>query len=1224
MRRSPATRRLGRRLGAVTAGLAIFAMVVSTTAAHASEPIRQAPIPEVPQKQNVTVTVNDDLLRAVAASGATLPLTLVTGDKVYVGIDADGKPVVRDIESAPRPDGSDVVFHTLTRMGSVHVVPNDALSLLGNGVLDWGLFDLTKLATLVASGKVGEVPVLVTYTGKAAVDEAPKVAGATGGKALRSINGRSLAIAGDGRWWQDVRGKTAPGAATARSAGSLAGVKKVWLNELARISLESSVPQIGANIAWSRGYDGTGVSVAVLDSGIDPNHPDVAGRIVEQVDFSGNPQGPRDGHGHGTHVAATILGTGAASDGLRKGVAPGAQLRVGKICNDGGSCALDAIIAGMEWAAHSGSKVVNMSIGGSATDGTDPMSQSLNQLSRDTGTLFVVAAGNNGPQSGTVSAPGVADEALTVAAVDKEDAMADFSSRGPRVGDGAAKPDIAAPGVNIVAARAAGTAMGTVVDEHYTTASGTSMATPHVAGAAAIVAQQHPDLTGQEIKALLMGTATDLGHDVYAQGVGRVNVGTAVDPTIIANGSLSFGRLAYPHSPQVKKVTYTNHTDQAITLQLTTSISSGEQPAPAGLFTVSSGEVVVPGNGSAEVSVTVDGRVLGTDGVFGRYTGLLNAHDPTGTLRATTRVSTFLEPERFALTMNVVPPAGATTVRYGNAVFLPVDDQVLLHDGPVGMDGADTMTAPLFGGVYSAAVAVEWQDKAGEWHTAIPAVAEVRLTKATTVTLDLRKAKPVRVQPPVPTETYDAYSYFERTSATGAWGMTAELRAGYGADEPNWWALPTGKVRTGTLAHDTYSVLTTPTVTMRVVGAGHTFGLPARYHTPDASIPVGQQQWQENETTAGRDITVAVPRLPTRGTVPVVHAGTGSAAELAKVDARGKLVLLTPTDICDTACDFPRLRDERVAAAAAAGAVGVLVAAPGLSSLGAVPTQSTQCADGPQSCPAVQPYAALPIVSVPYAEADRLIRRLTAGSRNVQVVLGGNVTPTVYSAAFGTDGQIPSNLPYRARTKDFDRVDHYFHADRPGEVTDLTWLQQANSGAAGYALNLPHTTTQQTLTTFVKRQGDAINRYGTGWAEYAGAGILGPAGGETQDVVLGGRNKLHWNTGPTVPGAVPQVRTRSGFTVSTGMLCSGCRQGDTFYPTFYLTGSGGARQAMVGIVNDTGIAEYYFGSPACEAPACDFRLLNQAGDEIERRLQRVTFGFGSTGNTPDSILGGRR
>ncbi|MGW3247608.1 S8 family peptidase [Streptomyces sp. NPDC001070] len=239
----------------------------------------------------------------------------------------------------------------------------------------------------------------------------------------------------------------------------------------------------------------------------------MSGSIVGQADFTGSPTGTKDGHGHGTHVASTVLGSGAASKGLRKGVAPDAKLLVGKVCDSNGQCPDDGIIAAMDWAAHSGAKVVNLSLGGDATDGTDPMSQALNELSRTTGTLFVVAAGNKGPRSETVSSPGSADEALTVAAVDKQDQMAGFSSRGP--------------GVDIVAARADGTSMGTPVDQYYTTASGTSMATPHVVGAAAIVAQQQRELTGRQIKALLMDTATDLGHDMYAQGTGRVDLATA-------------------------------------------------------------------------------------------------------------------------------------------------------------------------------------------------------------------------------------------------------------------------------------------------------------------------------------------------------------------------------------------------------------------------------------------------------------------------------------------------------------------------------------------------------------------------------------------------------------------------------------------------------------------------------------------------------------------------
>ncbi|MGW8881772.1 S8 family serine peptidase, partial [Streptomyces mirabilis] len=143
--------------------------------------------------------------------------------------------------------------------------------------------------------------------------------------------------------------------------------------------------------------------------------------------------------------------------------------------------------------------------------------------------------------------------------------------RGPRVGDGAAKPDIAAPGVAIAAARAKGTSMGKPVDDYYTSASGTSMATPHMAGAAAIIAQQHPDFTGRQIKALLMATAKDLGHDLYAQGAGRVDVARAIDPKVIPDANLNFGRAAYPHAPVTRKVTYTNVTDAPITLALSAS-----------------------------------------------------------------------------------------------------------------------------------------------------------------------------------------------------------------------------------------------------------------------------------------------------------------------------------------------------------------------------------------------------------------------------------------------------------------------------------------------------------------------------------------------------------------------------------------------------------------------------------------------------------------------------
>lgn len=209
------------------------------------------------------------------------------------------------------------------------------------------------------------------------------------------------------------------------------------------------------------------MTIAVLDTGIDPNHPDVADKIVASQNFvtiEGSVTDEDfivDGHGHGTHVASIAAGSGAASDGLRKGVAPGADLAIGRVMDANGDGYTSDIIAGMEWAAElDGVDVINMSLGGAVSDGTDPMSLALNELTAENGVLFVTSAGNDGPKSGTVSYPATADAALAVGAVDKNGELASFSSRGPRMGDYAITPQITAPGVGIRAARAAGTSMG--------------------------------------------------------------------------------------------------------------------------------------------------------------------------------------------------------------------------------------------------------------------------------------------------------------------------------------------------------------------------------------------------------------------------------------------------------------------------------------------------------------------------------------------------------------------------------------------------------------------------------------------------------------------------------------------------------------------------------------------------------------------------------------------
>lgn len=176
-----------------------------------------------------------------------------------------------------------------------------------------------------------------------------------------------------------------------------AGVEGVWLDGRVTADMAESNAQIGTPEAWEAGLTGKGVTVAVLDSGVDAGHPDLAGRIAQSRSFIPGEE-VADRHGHGTHVTSTVGGSGAASDGKEKGVAPGATLAVGKVLDDEGFGSESEIIAGMEWAARDvDADIVSMSLGSTEpSDGTDPMAEAVNTLSRETGALFVIAAGNTG------------------------------------------------------------------------------------------------------------------------------------------------------------------------------------------------------------------------------------------------------------------------------------------------------------------------------------------------------------------------------------------------------------------------------------------------------------------------------------------------------------------------------------------------------------------------------------------------------------------------------------------------------------------------------------------------------------------------------------------------------------------------------------------------------------------------------------------------------------
>ena len=280
-----------------------------------------------------------------------------------------------------------------------------------------------------------------------------------------------------------------------------------------------------------------------------------------------------------------MAGTGAASDGLRKGVAPGADLIVGKVLDRRGWGADSWVLAGMQWAVQQQADVVSMSLGGDADDGTSPLAKAVDELSASSDTLFVVAAGNAGPAPSTVSRPGSADAALTVGAVDRNDAMAGSPAVARASLNGGLKPEVVAPGVDITAARAAGTELGPADDDHYTTISGTSMATPHVAGLAAILKQEHPAWDGERLKSAIANSTVPVADaTAFDAGTGRIDALRAIHADVLAPATLSLGSYGWPYAdaePASTTLTYTNTTDADVTLDLALAGEDGSA-VPAG------------------------------------------------------------------------------------------------------------------------------------------------------------------------------------------------------------------------------------------------------------------------------------------------------------------------------------------------------------------------------------------------------------------------------------------------------------------------------------------------------------------------------------------------------------------------------------------------------------------------------------------------------------------
>nr|WP_198151738.1 S8 family serine peptidase [Kibdelosporangium sp. MJ126-NF4] len=764
-------------------------------------------------------------------TGPPRTVTLITGDRVTVNERAGQLPAI-SITPGPGRDG--IRFQRNRDKSGWSVYPSDALPMITSGVLDRQLFRIDRL---LADGYDDSRPTLPLIVEREPQLAAAALPGATSTRQLPSIGATAMAEQKDkaGEFWSSVAGPRA----------AQGGVRRIWLDAKVRANLDQSVPQIGAPTAWKNGYTGKDVKVAVLDTGVDATHPDLTGKLAGAKDFSGGDD-PTDHHGHGTHVASTILGSGAASGGKYKGVAPDARLLAAKVLNDDGSGGYSGIVSGMEWAVEQGAKVVNLSLGATDTEDIDPLEAAVNRLSADKGVLFVVAAGNDGELgASTIGSPGSAGAALTVGAVDRADKLAYFSSRGPGKYDNAVKPEITAPGVGIVAARAAGVPANNPVGDHYQASSGTSMATPHVAGSVALLAQQHPDWPGDRLKAALTGTAkpTD-GLTAFQQGAGRVDAARVTTQQVDANVStVGFGSLPSEATPKpvTRELVYRNTGTAPVDLDLRLDVRDAEgKPAADGLITVSSPRVTVPAGGTASVTVTLD---QGTR-PRGAYGGTLIATSANGA-SVRTLISADLQRPQYDVNVKLL---GREPGKAGGMVFITNLDTGLSKHYYITDGGGEVRMAQ---GRYLFMAEIHEMRDGDRIHPTLVAAPGTVIDTNKDVVLDGRGAKPVTVH----TDRSDARSSGELVDFV-------EQVASGGTISHGWWQTR--------IFNDTNYAYVAPTTT----------------NVPDFSFLVVTQLGKQNKEGRTENSPYLYNlRFPSKGRVPDVSAYRVRDHELARVSA---------------------------------------------------------------------------------------------------------------------------------------------------------------------------------------------------------------------------------------------------------------------------------------------------------------------------------------------------
>jgi hypothetical protein len=406
----------------------------------------------------------------------------------------------------------------------------------------------------------------------------------------------------------------------------LPGVKDIQVDQVLGVDLDYSLPFLQVPEVWSliaadgETLTGTGIKVAVVDTGIDYKHPALGGcfgrgcKVAGGWDFVNNDPDPLDDHWHGTHVAGII----ASSDGVFRGVAPGATLLAYKACDQSGACYASHVISAISRAVEQEAQIINLSLSGEGKPDS-PLSIAVDKAVEQ-GVIVVASAGNRGgSEDYLIGSPGNARKAITVGATDNAGQMAIFSSRGG-IWENFYKPDLAAPGESI---------RSTTLNGQFISKAGTSMSAPHVAGTAALLAQLHPDWAPEQIKASLMQTAKPSGeetYDAFSEGAGLVqparaaHSGLSIEPTYLVHS------LGAPTPTQTfsKIITVRNNGDATQTYSLGHISPPGIQlNLTPGLLTLRAGD-----SGEVQLEFTIDNTSLAEDMNICGYVQLQNTADP--------------------------------------------------------------------------------------------------------------------------------------------------------------------------------------------------------------------------------------------------------------------------------------------------------------------------------------------------------------------------------------------------------------------------------------------------------------------------------------------------------------------------------------------------------------------------------------------------------------------